>query len=305
MTDNRWQPDKIRVEVAQDLREVVRLWTKLGNESEHQGISKDAGDLDVLNLIAPAANLEAWENQYEAAETRSGASAEWHSRVGGRDYASDQVAELHPELVLATWEDCVREELGTPTDKRANVPDAAKYLASALVWMTDTNEHGDINFIAIDQLHTEVRKCRAMLENVLKDGVRFHRINAECKNCDEAPRLCLRRGKATDGSQDHWYCPNKACRHVYDAPGVAACWRQMLVRRGEPPEWLTIMAAATAIGRSPRTIRRWIRDLSDRGNTISPKVESRRQGERVEVRWSDVRAANDTTRRRGLYRKVA
>lgn len=186
-----WEPDKVRVQVARDLREIVRLWRLLPEEAAEQGAGRDAGSLDALNLAGPAANLEAWQHRFETAEALD--------RDTG--YASDQTAELHPLLVLATWEDAVRDERDQPTDLRATVERAADYLRDSIDWMLGTNEWGDLNFIAIDQLAEDLRRCRRMLEDVTREGVRDDK-GVPCMIC--GTNLVKIWGDVAD--EDRWLC---------------------------------------------------------------------------------------------------
>lgn len=202
-----WNPDRVRQAVNRDLSAIVEMCGRLDEEAVEGATSRDPGSVDALNLLGPAANLEAWQHRYETVEAVSG--KDFHSRPGGADYASDQVAELHPLLVLATWEDLIREEVDQPTDLRATVERAADYIRGKVDWMLDTNEHGDLNFLGIDALATDLRKCKAMLEDVLKDGVRAD-TGAPCIECGK-PLVKVWRDSVTT---DQWCCKNRDCCYL-------------------------------------------------------------------------------------------
>ena len=295
------------IKAARNLREIKRLYRELGSQIIADGISRDIADSNALNFLGPAAKDSQWEAAYDAAEAWADVRDETFV-----DYAGDQLGENHPLGVLTYWEDLVRMERDQPTNLKATVNRAADYLRDRLDWMFGETE-GEANFLGCMQFAADLKQCRAALENVLKDGYRAQRIRAECKSCEDAPRLCLRQGEAKDGSQDHWYCPN--CYHLYDAHGVARCWRQMFVKRDAAPEWVPLRAAASATGRPVSTVKTWVlspdrgdgfpKRLAD-GLPIPPLVESEMRDDGLRwVRWADVRAADDTTRRRGLNRLVA
>lgn len=179
-----WDPDKIRIDIARDLREIRRLYAGLRAEAYFSAVGSDVADLPAINLLGPASRPADWERVFDAAEEKYfDLLARGEATESDRPaYVADQVGEYHPLFVLASWEDVIREQLGTQTTKRATVADAAKFLASAVDWMLDCDENGDMNFIAIDQLARDLHDCRTRLENVLKDGKREDR-GVPCMNC--------------------------------------------------------------------------------------------------------------------------
>lgn len=205
-----WDPNQVRLDVARDLRAIVEMCGRLDEEAVEGAMGRDPSDVDALNLLGPAANIEAWQHRYESAEAAAG--GDFHSGPGGADYASDQVAELHPLLVLATWEDALREELDQPTDLRATVERAADYIASKIDWALSDDENGDINFLGIDALATDLRDCKSMLENVLTEGFRAD-TGAPCIECSKPLTKFWRESEATD----QWRCRSRDCKE-YDEP---------------------------------------------------------------------------------------
>lgn len=203
---DRWA-DKLRVEMAKNLREIKRLYGHLSAQAYYAATGHDAANLDPINLLGPAADLSLWERRYELAEAahyarlERGEPSEWTAQPGGDDYASDQVAELHPLLVLATWEDAIRDALGTPTERKASVTTAAGYIGSAVTWMLDVDANGDINFLGVDALANDLRDCRAMLENILSEGRRAD-TGAPCLDCGTS----LVKVWGTTVAEDHWRC---------------------------------------------------------------------------------------------------
>lgn len=213
-----WNPDRVRLAVARDLSAIVEMCGRLDEEAVEGATGRDPGEVDALNLLGPAANLEAWQHRYERVESASG--GDFHARPGGADYAADQVAELHPLLVLATWEDLIREELDQPTDLRATVERAADYIRGKVDWMLGEDENGDINFLGVDALATDLRKCRSMLEGVLVDGIRPD-TGAPCIECGRPLTKVWREVEA----DDWWTCKSRDCRE-HDEPVRADRYKQ-------------------------------------------------------------------------------
>lgn len=284
-TDGKWNPDKMRVDIAKNLREIKRLCLDLREEVTFHAADKDLPGGAAMVLLGPSTDPEAWNyRQISAAIGRTGSH-------GLYDFDSDPQP---PLLVLATWEDAIRAELQTPSNKRANINDAADYIGSSVNWMLDTNEYGDMNFLAIDDLDADLAKTRAQLENVLKAGYRLTRIKARCMYCTKSPRLAVRF--MDDESKDHWRCPNKDCGHLYDVDGVRRCLHHSLHIEGEGA-WVTLTDAAQSTGRSVRTLRTWVNPPVP----YEPKLKAIRnpRTQRIEVWWPAVRdLSNDTPTRR-------
>ena len=294
--------DKMRVRIARDLRAIEDMYDNLKIEAVNR-----AGDPNIpggmaMVMLGPGADVEAF------------GYAQLSAIMGRVDPGSVEADDIEQPLsFLAGWVDIVREERDQPSDLKATISREVDYLGKSTDWMLSNDEYGDMRFIQVDDFAEHLAKVRRALENVLHAGHRATRIRAECKSCDAAPRLCLRQGEATDGSQDHWYCPN--CYHVYDQDGISRCWRQMFVKRGDAPEWMPLRAAAASVGRPVSTVRTWTLppDRGDGapkrradGSQIPPLVESElREDGRSWVRWADVRAADDTTHRRGSSWLVA
>lgn len=284
------------LDIAQSLTAIVTLYRGLEEEAEYRYADKEMPGGDALVALGPVANMEAYG--YRQLSDLMGRT---NAKDGLEDPETDQAP---PLLVLATWHDVIREHRGfVPSEKRATITTEADGLRASIDWMLAENQDGIPNFMPADELAKDLRGVVSRLENILKDGDRPDRIKAECMLCPPSPRLAVVHGEREDRSDDSWKCPN--CAAPYDILGVSACWRQMLVRRGNPPEWVTVMQASTALARSPKSIRNWIRDTNDAGMPITPKVASRLRDGRVEISWADTRAADDTTHRRGRYRQLA
>jgi hypothetical protein len=243
--------------------------------------------------------------------------------LGKKEVAYLLAEDVEPPLsFLASWADIVREARGQErSTRRARIADEIRYLRSALDWMLAFNDDGEPWFIQVEDFADGLHKVVCTMENVLHAGDRDDKINARCKACDEkraedddkpAPRLSIRKGEG-HGGRDFWQCPR--CKQVYDEDGVRRCWRHMFVQRGDAPEWVPLRAAAASLNRPVSTVRTWTLppDRGDGqpqrradGTPKEPMVESEKRADGFTwVRWSDVRAADDMTRRRGRSRQIA
>lgn len=277
---------ELRVSIARDLRAILDLWRNLPEEAEYRADDKEFPGGDALVMLAPAANLEAWEHRYEAAEQM------------GRDtrYVNDQEAELHPLLVLATWEDAIRDERDQPTDLRATVERAADYVGRSVDWMLGVDEYGDQNFLGIDQLSIDLRRCRAMLENLLHDGERAEWTRVTCIHdmCDEKPRLMKVYGDTV--ADDHYRCP--ACRQPYQFEEYVSAAKIHAASESAADAWVTIADAAHSIERPARTIRTWINDWKV-STQRAPGVPTT-----IYVYWPDIREVDKDAQVREARRKA-
>jgi hypothetical protein len=284
------------LDIAQSLTSIVVLYRDLEEEALNRYADKNMPGGDALNYLGPVANLEAY-NYRQMSDVIGRTNAK-----GGLD--DPETDDAPPLLVLASWCDVIRQHRGmAPSEKRATITGEADSIRASIDWMLAEDHDGIPNFLPADELAKDLRRVVARLENVLKAGDREDRIKAECRACPQSPRLAVKHGDHEDRSDDSWYCPN--CHEPYDIAGVSGCWRSMLVKRGDPPEWVTVMQASTALARSPKTIRNWVKTENEAGVPITPKITSRITNGRLEVSWADARAMDDTTHRRGHYRQLA
>ena len=282
----------LRLEIAQDLSAVMEMFANLRDEAVNRAGDPDIPGGAAMVMLGPGADIEAFGYAQ---------MSELMGRTSGSVWMPDK-GDLEPPLsFLASWADIVREARGfEPSQRRASIGGEVSSLRSALDWMLSVNEDGEPWFIEVEDFAKGLSKIRRAMENVLHDGIRAERIRAECKACDESPRLCIRR----DSEPISFYCPS--CRKDYDADGVGECWHRMIAKRADAiPEWVTIAQASAATGRPAKTIRNWIVDKDHLGNDKTPKVTSRRVGDLVEVNWEEVRKADDKAKRRTVRQVVA
>lgn len=189
-TEKPFNAYTMRNDIARDLREILKLYAALPDEYEHRSLGKDIANIDALDLHGPAANLEAWEHRYEAAEA-----------AGGPDYAADQVGtEVHPELVLASIESDIREARDQPTDLTSNVERSEALIRNSLDWMFDPTQHEDGVWVYAVATAHKIRRVVTNLENAVMDGERHEWVEVECLACGE--KLCRRMGKRKEGPPD-------------------------------------------------------------------------------------------------------
>lgn len=195
--DQRWNPDKVRIDVARDLRTIVELYEQL------PGHAQSVGDPDgeAVLMLGHVANPEAFSHRLDAAKDAS--------------HAADQF-EADLLFMLASWEDMIREERDQPTDLRATVQRAADYLRESVTWCLSNDEHGNINFLGIDKMQEDIAKARAHLENLLYAGERSDR-GAPCLVCGTALVKDWAGTKEAPEPPEHdrWRCPNGECDVTY------------------------------------------------------------------------------------------
>lgn len=297
--------DKARLRIAQDLTAIEGMFSSLRAEAVNRAGDPDIPGGAAMVMLGPGADVEAWNYvQMSAALGRL-------DHYGQKDVQLIVKDDIEPPLsFLASWSDLIREERGQePSTKRASIKGEADYIRSALDWVLATDEDGSPWWLPVLDFSDGLHKVRRSMENVLHDGDRDDKINARCKACDErrddddeklAPRLSVRKAEG-HGGHDFWQCPR--CKQVYDEDGVRRCWRHMFVSKGDAPEWLHLRRAAAAVGRPVSTVRTWTIPLP---GAEKARVESEPGDDgRTWVRWSDVRALDDMTRRRGKNRQVA
>lgn len=285
--------DKERLSIGQNLSAIAEMFVKLRGEAINRAGDPNIPGGAAMVLLGPGADLEAFGYAQM-------------SELWGRTTGLTEIAikgDIEPPLsFLASWADIIRAARGQePSSKRARIDDEIRYIRASVDWILATDDDGDPWWIQVMDFIDGLRKVRNAMENALKDGNRPEKINAECKFCSKAVRLVVMKGDAEDGSKDWWRCPK--CEHGYDVDGVRACWRAMFVQRGDAPEWITFRQAAAALNRPAGTVYKWTRPprdgLGKESTTVAPLVESeKRQDGQLWVRWADVRAVDDTQKRR-------
>lgn len=293
MTDDneKFDPAKERVRIAQNLSAIEDMFAKLRTEAINRAGDPNIPGGAAMVLLGPGADIEAFGYAQM-------------SELFGRTRGTTEIAlagDVEPPLsFLAGWADIIRDARGQELSrKRATISSEARYIRAAIDWVLATDDDGRLWWMQALDFADGLYKVRRAMENALKAGTRHERINAECKFCDKPERLIVMKGDADDGSKDWWRCPSG--KHSYDIKGVRECWTQMFIRRGDAPEWVTLRQAASAVNRAVGTVYKWtLPGLDTDGMPVkAPIVDSERRDDgALWVRWADVRAADDTRKRR-------
>lgn len=119
-------------------------------------------------------------------------------------------------LLLATWEDAWRHELGQPAAAHlADMPTAYGYLSD---WLDVAAQKHP----AFDEFASDLRRQVARLEAVLHDGIKDDPAGIECFECGGG----LVRKMTDHGMDDRWTC--RRCRRRYTDPEYHLAIRAML-----------------------------------------------------------------------------
>lgn len=246
--DERWNPDKVRVGVARNLRAIVELYEQIPDHAQ----SKGDPDGEAVLMLGHVANPEAFNYRLDAAKDAS--------------HAADQF-EADLLFMLASWEDMIREERDQPTDLRATVQRAADYLRDAVTWMLSDDEDGNTRFLAIDQMAADLARVRSHLENVLKDGIRSDK-GVPCMTCGTA----LVKVWGADDDSDRWHC--RRCEKWSTLEQYRLAVRQDFLRHAD---WLSAEDMATQWRVAVGTVRQWGNRgyVGKRKNTHTGRIEYR------------------------------
>jgi hypothetical protein len=146
---------------------------------------------------------------------------------------------LPPLLVLATWEDDWRIELGHGGGPRATLWRCADYLGTHLTMMAQRH-------CAFDEFAADLARLVGRLEAVLHDGDKPERAEAVCLKCSGT----LIRPVTDRGISDYWHCTH--CRRQLSTEDY-----NLALADFTRAHLATAAALATRFGVEPTTIRQW------------------------------------------------
>lgn len=274
--------------IGSELTLILTYYNELADDAPYKAADPEFPGGEAMNLLGPAANLEAWQHQYEAIEAQDKDAA----------YVNDQLeTEAHPLLVLPDWEDKIRDIKGQPTDLQATVKRSADYLRNNIDWMFAEP------YPELARMYSELKAVRSNLETVLKAGERAERTRVTCINddCEEKPRLVKKYSGDVDNprppADDFWSCPACSTRYSGDEFRRATAVHMHSEATGEA--WVTVADAAHSIGRSAWTVRSW----ATRDEKVSTQIVGTSPST-MWVLWSDVRNAHRDSIIRELKRKA-
>lgn len=229
------------VRVAQDLGRILELAPELHEVAEVD--KSDAPDIpggEALLALAPVANLEAWENQYQGIEAYN-ATVDPAKRRDLSHILDEDDADEPPLQILTYWSEQWRQALDADYGTTATLEREAAFLKSQLDWATANEPHWD-------RFAKDVRKALRNLENILRDGIRYEHstLKVLCLTCDT---LVVRRmfvcenhtvdgptgGRCPDkcptpnGYEDEWWC--SGCREHLTTDQYNNAWGESVKRR--------------------------------------------------------------------------
>lgn len=265
MTDDRFDPNTLRLHAAQDLNAIRQMYRDLAEQALARAGDPHIPGGTAMVMLGPGADVEAFSWRQLAA-------------INGADVAVEmpQHGDIETPLAfLASWTDMVRERRVQPTALRATIEREVDYLAKSLDWMLSLDGDGEMVFLEVEDFAAGLKRLRNTMENVLYAGHRPDLAKACCMYCETGPRL--HRIWMRDPKQDHWQCP--ACYRAYDDDGARRCLHHELDRDGAE-KWVWVEDARSIANVDRRTWWSWL----DRG-----QVRTERQGQRVMAWWPDVR----------------
>lgn len=241
-------------ETRDSLRTIGRLCNALPAEVKNRGVEGEA-----MMLLGPSADPEA--RGYLVASVNAGrvpahylddpTRCPQHDHIDCRECPS---SELHPLLVLGTWDAVWRDALEHSEPKgRVTIAGAIRYLDMQLTYM------GGYEHVPFEDFARDVRRCVAHLEAVLHDGEQ-RETGAPCMKCGTA----LERTWGKDERADGWHCPR--CQQSSNREQYSFAVRAEYEEHGiQLAEKLPAKELAARIGVSPSTIRRWASQLRAAG----------------------------------------
>lgn len=261
MTRNDEWIAKTRVELARLLRDIPNLCLELHWEARAKHSDRLFPGGRPLDMMAPASPSSRWEQTYDQLE-----SIRWDDGViwDDVDYAPDQNAEddHHPLYVMSSWVDIIREERDQPTDLKPTISRCVDYLKANIDWCLRTDEHGDMEWLAVDQMLADLEAVKRAMENVLIAGLRAERTRVNCtrEKCDAKPRLIKIYG--AQARWDEYKCPG--CGARYNPQEFELARSENYRVHGSTQKYVSAHLAKTAIKADRRTFWSWMDRLKTR-----------------------------------------
>lgn len=285
-----FEPEKLRLSIARDLREIESLVLELHTQALNTPNARDFPGGTALHMLAPAASIAVWEAQYEAteeAERWDDGKDTWEGPIDPKSglrtsnkrdpavYQGD--TEEQPLNVLESWTRIWREEFNQPTGLKATVSRELDYLRKIIDRVCEADEWGEPTHPAVFEMDKELHALVRRMENVLHFGTRPDLSKAKCTQCPAAPRL--HKEWTSAAKTDIWRCPE--CGEPYDDSEAARALGLLLYAEGsEKFIWIEIARDVAGIDR--RTWHSW-RDRMKMREVCNIKTR------KIEVYWPAVR----------------
>ena len=227
----------LRVSIAQDLREIGRMYGNLHDQAHADADNPEIPGGDAMVMLGPGADIEAFGYMQLSALM---------GRIGSDAVALDNIEP--PLSFLASWVDSIREQRGQDaSERRASIQGELLYLSKALDWMTQLDEDGDPWWVELDDFATQLHNVRKTLERVLHDGEQRD-LGAPCLECGSD----LLKIWGIDTGTDRYRC--HTCERWYTATEYELAVHQAYLVNAE---WLTADQMAAVYRVPAGTITGW------------------------------------------------
>ena len=269
MTEEVWDADVERINIARDLSAIEDAYLRLRIEAYHHADNPDIPGGDPMVMLGPRADVEAWGYVQLSAMTGrlndSVTPTQGPFGVKHRNVELDAIVALDvepPLSFLAGWVDIIRAERQQGrSNQRATIGSEVDYLRNAIDWILATNDEGAPWWLPAEDFARQLGQVRWALDKAIG---RTPQVD-KGEPCIAHGRRYVKQWAGTDtnprpASEDRWKC-GLGCETDEDGYQYAA----QTIRRARATK-LTAVEMDIQYGISPSTLRTW----ADRG--CVPKV---------------------------------
>ncbi|MEH3033347.1 MAG: hypothetical protein PGN07_04725 [Aeromicrobium erythreum] len=290
MSDETFNQDDMRLQIARDLTSIAEMFVKLKGEAVNRAGDPDIPGGAAMVLLANGADVEAWSYyRMSAIFGRLDMDAETRQEI-------EKFGIEPPLSFLASWADIVREERGgEPSGRRARIADEIRYLRASLDWMLAVDEDGAPWWLPVEDFATRLAQVRRTMENVLRDGDRreYTRVRCISEDCPDQRRLYRQYGGTV--ARDRYICPT--CGEEYNASQFNQAKAQNLADQGA--DRFVLVADAVDASEVPKaTVKSWM-------NRLNVRTVCDLRTKRVMVWWPDIRERAQDRRIEILKKRVS
>lgn len=244
------EPSEV-TKVARNLSAIEDLCASLEVQVIHKANDRELPGGNAMVALAGVANLEAYENQIEFAETVN-LNPDTLRTVDLSHLEEEDDTWVPPLQTLRFWSEAWRREHNADYDMRITIATEVNFIRHLLPWAWENEVH-------FEDFAQDIKLVRVRLENMLYAGRRAERSRVSCdkEGCEKKPRLIKIYGDDPTGDLDEWRCPG--CKTRYDAKAFKATRARHL--RSEGAEKFVNITDAIGmlrgLGRAESTIRKW------------------------------------------------